>query len=557
MSRDINYMDARGAAFHNVGRDQINVDQVNFNISHTINQTGAIQYYSCAFTVYTHLHLELLQLLNPVPDAAYDGIRGASECMEGTRQEIISKVVRWIDGDSDQPVCWLNGAAGAGKSAISRTVARLCEESNRLCASFFFFRGAGRRSTITHFISTIAYSIALSIPATRPYIEYVLQRDHHILHRSHKRQFQQLIVEPIRLAISSVQPRVIIIDALDECDDRQEIAEFIDIVACVFQECQKPLPLRFFFTSRVEEHIRSKFAAAPALNVTYCLNLQEFNADNDIRTFLRSRFASIYQQKRRQIGNISLPWPSQRDLDELVTKSMGSFIFAFTLVNFVNDGSDLPHRKLQTALQSHSGLDPLYTQVLESASHSHHFTRVLQTIIIMPTLISITNLAYLLQIEGGDVIHALQGVQSIIMVPERDEQVVQLLHTSLRDFLTTQARSQHLFINPATCHLSMATDCLSAMTAHHGDVDYDIGILQYAARNWCHHLLSAVKEGGGVYLLSQDDAFVNTLISFLSRSFDPWMNTIIFQVHINAIVKILDSLLKVGIIQHCINIEWI
>jgi NACHT domain len=556
--RDINSIDARRAAFHNVGRDQINADHVNF-ISHT---TGAIQCYSCAFTVYTHILLEPLQLLNPVPDAAYDSIQGGSECMEGTRQEVVGKLMLWIDGDtSDQPLCWLNGAAGAGKSAISRTVARLCEESNRLCASFFFFRGAGRRSTITHFISTIAYSIALSIPATRPYIEDALQRDHHILHRSHKRQFQQLIVEPIRLAISSVRPWVIIIDALDECDDRQQIAKFIDIVACAFQGSQKPLPLRFFFTSRVEEHIRSKFAASPALDITYCLNLQEFHAGNDIRTFLRSHFTSIYQQKRRQIGNISLPWPSQRDLDELVTKSMGSFIFAFTLANFVDDGSDLPHRKLQTALHSHSGLDPLYTQVLESASRGHHFTRVLQAIIIIPTPISITGLACLLQIEGGDVIHALQGVQSIIMVPENDEQSVQLLHTSLRDFLTTQTRSQHLFIKPATCHLSMAIDCLSSMTAHHGDIIYEIEILQYAARNWCHHLFSAVKESGagagaGVYLLSQDDAFVNTLIGFLSGSFDPWMNSIIFQIQIKDIVKILDSLLQVGIIQHCINIEW-
>jgi hypothetical protein len=236
---------------------------------------------------------------------------------------------------------------------------------------------------------------------------------------------------------------------------------------------------------------------------------------------------------------------------------MGSFIFAFTLVNFVNDGSDLPHRKLQTALQSHSGLDPLYTQVLESASHSHHFTRVLQTIIIIPTPTSITGLACLLQIEGGDVIHALQGVQSIIMVPEDDEQPVRLLHTSLRDFLTTRARSQHLFIDPATCHLSMSTDCLSAMTAHHGDIIYEIEILQYAAQNWCHHLLSAVKEGGGgVYLFSQDDAFVNTLIGFLSRSFDPWMNSIILQVQIDNIVKTFDSLLQVGVIQHCINIEF-
>jgi hypothetical protein len=97
----------------------------------------------------------------------------------------------------------------------------------------------------------------------------------------------------------------------------------------------------------------------------------------------------------------------------------------------------------------------------------------------------------------------------------------------------------------------MVTDCLSAMTANHGDIIYEIEILQYAAQNWCHHLLSAVKEGGGgVYLLSQDDAFVNILISFLPGSFDPWMNSIIFQNQINDVVEILDSLLQVDITQH-------
>ena len=144
------------------------------------------------------------------------------------------------------------------------------------------------------------------------------------------------------------------------------------------------------------------------------------------------------------------------------------------------------------------------------------------------------------------------------MVPEDDEQPVRLLHTSLRDFLTTQARSQHHFINPVTCHLSMATDCLSAMTAHHGDIIYEIKILDYASRNWCHHLVSTVKEGeGGVYLLSQDDAFMNALIDFVSGSFDSWMNTIIFQMDIKDIVKILGSLLQVSIIQHCINMKWV
>jgi hypothetical protein len=344
---------------------------------------------------------------------------------------------------------------------------------------------------------------------------------------------------------------VIVIDALDECDDKQTIAEFIDIVARAFQDRQMPLPLRFFFTSRVEEHIRSMFAASPALDATYCLSLREFSADDDIRTFLRSRFIHIYQQKRRLMGNISLPWPSQRDLDELVEKSSGSFIFAFTLVNFVNDGSDLPHLKLQVALRSYSGLDPLYTQVLQSASHSHHFTRVLQTIIAISMPLSITDLACLLQIEGGYVIHALQGVQSIILVPEDDKQPVQLFHTSLRDFLTTQARSQHFFINPVTCHLSIANDCLAVMTAHHGDIIYEVQILQYAAREWCHHLFSAIKVGeGGDIVFSQDDVFMNTLKGFVSGAFDSWVNSIILRVEIDNILKALDEILQVRVIHY-------
>jgi hypothetical protein len=151
--------------------------------------------------------------------------------------------------------------------------------------------------------------------------------------------------------------------------------------------------------------------------------------------------------------DISLPWPLEGDLRTLVKNSSGSFIFAFTLINFVNDGSDLPHQKLCAALQSHSGLNPLYTQVLQSMSHSHHFMHVLQTIITIPEPFSIMDLAHFLQIEGGDVIHALQGVQSIIMVPKDDERPVRLFHTSLQDFLTTLAHSHDFFINPVTSHL--------------------------------------------------------------------------------------------------------
>src|SRR6202167_175781 len=239
-----------------------------------------------------------------------------SGCLAGTRREIIGKIIEWIDGHSNQPMCWLSGAAGSGKSAISRTIAKLCEGSNRLGASFFFLRGAGRRSTIDHFISTLAYNLAFSVPAMKAYIEDALKRDPHIVHRSLEYQFRQLIIDPVRSVTGPLLPMVITIDALDECNDRKMMADFIHILTCAFRDHQ--LPLRFFFTSRVEEHIQKKFSAPSALAATYCLALQDFNADADLCTFFRSCFSTIYEENQRLMRNIDLPWLSESDLDELV-----------------------------------------------------------------------------------------------------------------------------------------------------------------------------------------------------------------------------------------------
>jgi hypothetical protein len=322
------------------------------------------------------------------------------------------------------------------------------------------------------------------------------------------------------------------------------IADFIRIVVGAVRNHR--LPLRFIFTSRVEEHIQNKFSTSPALDATYCLALQDFNANDDIHTFFRSRFFTIYQEKQRLMRNITLPWPSERVLAELVRKSSGSFIFAFTLVNFVNDGSDLPHRKLEAALKGHAGLDPLYTQVLRNATRSPHFLRIFETIMtVTEEQLSVVDLAYLFQIETGDVIHALLGVQSILVVPDDDESPIRPFHTSLRDFLTTKARSNELFINPPVRHLSIASDCLAVMTVHNGDDFSAQKGLTFACRSWSRHLLLAIQqEGGDSFFFSQHDAFMTKLIDFVSRSFDLWVNSIIAQCLISSTLTTFNSVVS-------------
>ena len=336
---------------------------------------------------------------------------------------------------------------------------------------------------------------------------------------------------------------VIAIDALDECDDRQMMGDFIDIVIRAFRD--RRLPLRFFFTSRVEEHIQNKFEAAPAFAATYSLALQNFDADSDIRTFFQSHFSTIYEEKHRFMRYITLPWPSPSVFDDLVLRSAGSFIFAFTLVNFVNDGTDLPHRKLEAALQSHTGLDPLYSQVLQIAPRSPHFSRIINAVITVLEPLSIMDMSCLFQIETGDIIHALQGVQSILIVPENDELPVRPFHTSLRDFLNTSIRSKDFFINPSIRHLDIVMDCLAVMTVHSNDEFYKGRGLKFAARSWCHHLLMALEEDSSTdHFVSQCCAFMTNLTAFVSQSFDSWINCMIFQTRVGAALKDLDLVIQ-------------
>jgi hypothetical protein len=158
---------------------------------------------------------------------------------------------------------------------------------------------------------------------------------------------------------------------------------------------------------------------------------------------------------------------------------------------------------------------------------------------------SVVDLGCLLQIDVGDVIYALQGVQSILIIPENDVQPVWLFHTSLRDFLTTKARSKDLFVNHPTRHLLLVGDCLAAMKLHGGDGLVDVEWLKYASQNWLHHLLYAIEEEGGSNILnSQHGAFMmNELIGFVSQSFDSWINSIILQVYMSKTLNTLDLVL--------------
>jgi hypothetical protein len=272
------------------------------------------------------------------------------------------------------------------------------------------------------------------------------------------------------------------------------------------------------------------------------LALQDFDAADDIQKFFQHQFATIYEENRRLMQNVPWPWPSHMDLEALVLKASSSFIFAFTLINYVDDSQ--PHQKLPIALSANAGLDPLYAQVLLAAPRSQNFKRVIGTILLLTSNLSITALGHLLQLDTADILEALLGVQSILMIPGNDNQPVQLFHTSLRDFLTSKPQSGDFFIDPQACHLDILLGCLKLMVIPpETDISFSGDASEYACINWCHHIDQWLILGNE----SHHDYLTSYLMNFASESIDYWVNTLLIKASSNNIFKLHRILLMLKV----------
>ena len=424
-----------------------------------------------------------------VPDAGCnrDGLR--HRCLPGTREDILSAIMDWSEGRDYPPICWLNGPAGFGKSAIMQTVAERFKGKGDLAASFFFLRGAGMRSTFKRFITTIAYQISLSIPTSQPFIQRALQQDPTIPSHSMEDQLRELVVEPLGHIAPGTKPFVVVVDALDECDDRELVREFISLLA----ETCGGHPLRFLLASRAEDYIRQGFASDTALSATYILELEKFDASSDITAFLQSKFHEIRRLRPRLFQEMQGEWPPFKQLTALAKKSEGLFIFAATVVSFVTGGKGSPQEKLNQVLDSHLGLDPLYEQVLSNAHRDDVFHKVLSTIIYIRRQLSITDLTHLLDLTSEAVVDRLIEVQSIIKIPADNRGSVQLNHASFRDFLVDKSRSKDYYL-PSSWETFIVIRSMTIMVkVLKRDEWPNGGAEEYACDYWCTHLDGAIR----------------------------------------------------------------
>lgn len=120
-------------------------------------------------------------------------------CHPNTRDAVIQEIFDWMVGsrDRDTWLMWLNGAAGAGKSAIAQSIAEKCVEEGLSVASFFFSRWDITRNTMASLVATLAYQIIQAIPTTLDNIIQTIEQNPLIFEQSLESQFESLIIQPL------------------------------------------------------------------------------------------------------------------------------------------------------------------------------------------------------------------------------------------------------------------------------------------------------------------------------------------------------------------------
>jgi len=435
------------------------------------------------------------------PNAFYDSDNRADppKCHENTRVAVITKIMDWVTSTMDTDafmlwicssaaapkteasILWLYGPAGAGKTAIARRVAELCEAQGLLLASFLFFRSDSKRNTMNPLVANIAYCISRVLPSTSELIKLAIEGDPLILTYSIEVQLTKLVLEPLRLLadqgyfLSGKFPRLVVIDGLDECLDKGAQTNLIQFLASALARNQ--LPLKFLIVSRPEAHIKLAVARASQKTTISHLELNnDFLPDEDIRRFLTDKFNEIKMCHPFRSGIPSL-WPSKQQMDELICKASGQFIYASLAVRFINSACDSPMRQLGIILGlrppiNHdlpfAELDALYIFILSCTTNLDLVLNILGVHSVVGGapdigLCPVEQIESMLYLEDGDVNVYLSPLNSLVEV---DDDSIFFHHTSFGDFLQNPGRSKDYRIDVSKCHSLVAQWILQVLTSH-------------------------------------------------------------------------------------------
>ncbi|KAF8684577.1 WD40 repeat-like protein [Rhizoctonia solani] len=488
-----------------------------------------LQASNCDMSMRTHdqvkkqLEETRLQRMAPVGDAKYNSsystIIKRHRCTAQTREAIHQGLQDWATNSGSAKIYWMNGMAGTGKTTIAYSFCEWLGSTNQLGASFFCSRISSTCRSLSRIIPTISYQLARYSPAFQSSLCAILETDPDAGTLNVAQQFEKLVTTPL-LEVKGAIPDnvVVVIDALDECDDSYSVRLLLDVLL----KFAKDLPLKFFVASRPEPIIWDKmFSKGGTLrSIVHLHDIEKSIVEEDIKKYLTDALSSMS------------PPPSLNDIEVLAKRSRNLFIYAATVVRYIYPG-DIhvdSSARLEAMLEAistsgpvaenrYEDLDLLYTTVLSAVFHARlsarekdNMRRVLWTVVCAKEPITAPTIASLTNLHEHQVRVPLQSLRSVVHVPENSA-LISTLHASFPEYMLDQSRSKGFWCDSSQSNEIMARRCFGVMQAElrfnmcnlqnsylEDDQVQDLQsrisefispALSYACRYWASHLISA------------------------------------------------------------------
>ena len=361
---------------------------------------------------------------------------------------------------------------------------------------------------------------------------------------------EKLIVQPLAKSTISM---VIVIDALDECEDEEPESTILSVLG----QFMADIPMvKFFITSRPESRIQEGFRLpllAEATDVFVLHEVEQSQVTNDVRLFFRHSFAELKRQ-RRGLDD----WPTDEQVDLLCERAGGLFVHAMATVRFIGEKNNSPKKQLDRLLQSQGSsvfegrtrlktnatLDSLYTSILQEAfgaDHPENYPRVrsvLGAVVLAANPLSPSAVAALLGFESEEVFPLLSSIRSLLILQEDTDMPVRPFHKSFPDFIVDPDRctNPRFRVCPPDHHTELLSGCLETMYRElkwnmcrlpDGVVNSEVidlkervekyigQGLKYACRSWHKHLVGTIPAG-----------IIPILHRFLEEKFLYWLEAL-------------------------------
>ncbi|KAF9443781.1 hypothetical protein P691DRAFT_712788 [Macrolepiota fuliginosa MF-IS2] len=410
-------------------------------------------------------------------------------CHLNTRKSLRARIIHWgTNAERESRMLWIMGSAGAGKSALAQSLAEEFKGLGILGAALFFSR-SNHRDDPDRIIATLAYQLCFREPYAN-IVAHFVRDDPMLMKKDRTTQFKHLIIQSTNIFMITIPqrvedpeygqsthitverpspsitintqvllgpkpPLVVFLDGLDECRSEEAQCEFIDLICA---QVRQTYSLLWIICSRPEPHLERAFRKAEAEGLCWVeeLRIDDPEAQSDVERYLRDEFERIARKYQDDLGEDT--WPPKDIFDKIVGASSGHFLFATTLIRYLDQSHSTPRSQLSAIVAAIDGvplpsgvtnplayIDNLYLEVLNRLDERirSEALELLAICMACPPL-PVLCLSQLLQTDVSTILDTLFSLHSIISVPYDEnlvEEPLRFYHASFTDFLTNPDRS--------------------------------------------------------------------------------------------------------------------